>query len=134
MHHTLATAAAVDSFMSFGLEFGGAIEAIGGVDGSIGVMIGIPNTQQAGISLTVGLSAGGEAGGDVDVALSLNKGAPAETGGPFFAPMIEGDEDIGAGGAISFNLPDFSFGGISVNGSVGAEIKLADGLGYTHIF
>ncbi|MEZ4688600.1 MAG: hypothetical protein R3B47_21810, partial [Bacteroidia bacterium] len=104
-----------------------------GADLALGVVIGIPYVWQIGIAGTVGLTAGAEGGGDIDVALSLNMGAPADSGGPFVAVLVEGDFDIGIGGSVSFNLPDCSFGGISVNGSAGEEVKFSGGVGYTAV-
>lgn len=133
LRETLAEAAN-KSIASFAVEFGGNVADVASVDGAVGFAIGLPNITIVKGYGSVGLSLGAAAGASADLALGLNTSSPEDSGGPFIAFIVEGDLDVGGGIAVSFNLPDLSFGGFTIPVSAGEEINLSVGGGYTFIF
>ncbi len=125
--------AASKSLASFAIEFGGNVAEGVGLEGAFGYAIGIPNVTDLAFYGTVGLSIGASIGGSVDAAIGLIPSSPKNSGGPYIAVVVEGDLDVGGGVVVSFNLPDFSFGGITIPLSAGEEINVSVGGGYTFI-
>ena len=119
---------------SFGVDFGAsAAFGISG-DASIGVLAGFPNVLDVRGYGSVGVTVGAGEGIEADVSLVFSTSAPADSGGPGLDVVIAGDFGIGGTVVVSFNLPDLSFGGISIGLAAGEEFDLSVGAGYTYVF
>ncbi len=126
--------AAGKSIKSFAVEFGGNVAAVESVNGALGFVAelqGITNVRRYG---SVGLSLGASVGASGNLALGLYTSPPENYGGPFIASTLQGAFGMGAGIVVSFDLPDLSFGGFAIPLSVGEEINISFGGGYTFIF
>ena len=66
---------------------------------------------------------------DLMVGVSVQK--PDHQPGPSAAVIVQVDGVLGGGIAVSFNLPDMSFSGITVAIEVGEEFQLSGSAGYT---
>lgn len=122
------------SFASFGIDFGAS--AALGIEGdvSIGLLAGFPNITDVRGYGAVGVSVGAAEGIEGDVSLVFTTSAPAESGGPGLDIIISGDFGVGGTVVVSFNLPDLSFGGISIGLAAGEEVDISVGAGYTFVF
>jgi hypothetical protein len=122
------------SFISFGFEFGASATFGVGVEAALGVVAGLPNVTDIKGYGTVGGSVGASAGAEVDESLVLNFSAPEDSGGPFVDIIFSLEAEVGGTIVVSFNLPDFSLGGISIGLGEGEEVSVAVGGGYTYVF
>ena len=61
----------------------------------------------------------------------MSTSKPDDQAGPFAAVVLQVDAALGGGIAVSFNLPDMSFGGVSVAIEAGEEVELSGSAGYT---
>lgn len=122
------------SYVSFGIEFGAS--AALGVAGEValGVIAGLPNITDVRGYGSVGVSLGAEAGAEGDIAIVFNLSSPADSGGASLNVVVSLEVDIGGTIVVSFNLPDFSLGGISIGLGAGEEAGITVGGGYTFIF
>jgi hypothetical protein len=82
----------------------------------------------------VGLSIEASAGASGNLALGLYNAPSQSYGGPFIASTLQGAFDIGGGIVVSFDLPGLSFGGVAIPVSVGEEVIVSVGGGYTLMF
>ncbi|MGB5775094.1 MAG: hypothetical protein WBP89_10570 [Sedimenticolaceae bacterium] len=80
---------------------------------------------------SMGLSLGASAGGSGDVALGMYTSSLQNYAGPFVAVTVEGAVGIGGGVVVSFDVPDWSFGGFAIPVSVGDKVNVSVGGGYT---
>lgn len=122
------------SYVSFGIEFGAS--AAYGVAGEValGVIAGLPNITDVRGYGAVGVSAGAEAGAEGDVAIVFNLSSPADSGGASLNVVVSLEVDVGGTVVVSYNLPDFTLGGISIGLGAGEEAGISVGAGYTFIF
>lgn len=122
------------SYASFGIEFGGSVAAGVGGEAALGIVAGLPDLADIRGYGSVGLSVGAEAGAEGDVALVFNLSSPEDSGGAYVSLIFSLEVDVGGTVVVSFNLPDFSLGGISIGLGAGEEAGIAVGGGYTFIF
>ncbi len=119
--------------VSLCFEVGGQADLVVGADCAVGYAVGAPNILDAAPYATVGLTAGVEEGGDAGMVVGISAQGPEDQAGPFFAVVIQVDAALGGGIAVSFNLPDFSFGGVSAAIEAGEEVQVAASGGYTWV-
>lgn len=118
--------------ISLGLSGGGGYVA--GVEASGGMGIthpGIQNSQVCGY-----VDAGGSLGtfgGAAAVTLGIETSRPNGIGGGYIGVTLEAEIEIGVGLEISFNMPDFTLGGITVAAGVGMELAVGVNGGYTYV-
>jgi len=118
--------------ISLGLSGGGGYVA--GVEASGGMGIthpGIHNGQVCGY-----VDAGGSLGtfgGAASVTLGIETSRPEGIGGGYIGVTLEAEVEIGVGLEISFNVPDFTLGGITVSAGVGMELAAGVNGGYTYV-
>ncbi len=122
------------SIKSFAVEFGGNVAAVGSVNGALGFVAELQRITNVRRYGSVGLSLGASAGASGNLALGLYTSSPKDYGGPFIASTLQGAFGIGGGIVVSFDLPDLSFGGFAIPVSVGEEVNISVGGGYTFIF
>jgi len=126
--------AAGKSIKSFALEFGGNVAAVTNVNGALGFVVELQRITNVRRYGSVGLSLGASVGAAGNVALGLYTPSPEDYGGPFIASTLQGAFEIGGGIVVSFDLPDLSFSGFAIPVSVGEEVNISIGGGYTFIF
>ncbi len=112
-------------------EIGGQADLIAGVDGSVGYAVGVPDVLDAKPYASAGITLGAEEGGDVGIVVGMSPQKPKKQSGPFVAIIVEVDAALGGGIAVSFNLPEMSFGGVSVAIEAGEELQVSGSGGYT---
>ena len=122
------------SYVSFGVEFGVSAVLGVGVEAALGVIAGLPNITDIHGYGAVGVSVGAEAGAEADVALVFNTSGPLDSGGPSLNVIVSLEAEVGGTVVVSFNLPDFSLGGISIGLGAGDEAGISIGGGYTYVF
>ncbi len=122
------------SIKSFAVEFGGNVAAVESVNGALGFVAELQRIANVRRYGSVGLSLGASVGAAGNVALGLYTSSPENYGGPFIASTLQGAFGIGGGIVVSFDLPDLSFGGFAIPVSVGEEVNISVGGGYTFIF
>lgn len=122
------------SFVSFGFEFGASAAAGVGINAAVGVIAGLPNVTDIRGYGAVGGSVGVAVGGEVDESLVVNYSSPENSGGPFVNVIFSVEAEVGGTIIVSFNLPDFSFGGLSIGLGEGAEASVSVGGGYSWVF
>jgi len=122
------------NYASFGIEVGAS--ASFGVAGEVGLGLlgGLPDFLDLRGYGSVGVTVGVEEGVEADISLVFNNSAPADSGGPSLNVVVSLDVAVGGTVVVSFNLPDFSFGGISIGLAAGEEVGISVGGGYTYIF
>ena len=116
---------------SLTFEVGGQADLGVGLDGAVGFAVAVPNITKIKGYATVGLTIGAEEGGDAAVAIGMSPQEPDDQSGPFAAIVLSADFVAGGGVSGSMNLPDPSFGGISMALEAGEEFQVAGGAGYT---
>jgi len=126
--------AASKSIKSFAVEFGGNVAAVESVNGALGFVTELEKITNVRRYGSVGLSLGASVGAAGSLALGLYTSSPEDYGGPFIASTLQGVFEIGGGVVVSFDLPDLSFGGFAIPVSVGEEVNISVGGGYTFIF
>jgi hypothetical protein len=126
--------AAGKSIKSFAVEFGGNVAAVESVNGALGFVAELQRIANVRRYGSVGLSLGASVGAAGNLALGLYTSSPEDYGGPFIASTLQGAFEIGGGIVVSFDLPDLSFGGFAIPVSVGEEVNISVGGGYTFIF
>lgn len=121
-------------YVSFGIEFGAS--AAFGIAGeaAVGLLAGLPNITDVKGYGSVGVTAGVEEGAEADIALVFNLSAPEDSGGPSANVVVSLEVEVGGTVVVSYNLPDFSFGGISIGLGGGEEVGVSVGAGYSYIF
>ena len=125
---------AAKSYLSFGFEFGASAAYGVGVEAALGVCAGLPNVTDIRGYGSVGGSVGASVGGEVDESLVVNLSSPEDSGGGYIAVIFSLEAEVGGTVVVSFNLPDFSMGGVSIGLGEGAEVSVAVGGGYTFVF
>ncbi|MGD0886852.1 MAG: hypothetical protein ABSA46_18580 [Thermodesulfovibrionales bacterium] len=126
--------AAGKSIKSFAVEFGGGVAAVESANGALGFVVELQRMTNVRRYGSVGLSLGASVGAAGNVALGLYTSSPENYGGPFIASTLQGAFGIGGGIVVSFDLPDLSFSGFAIPVSVGEEVNISVGGGYTFIF
>ena len=122
---------ASSSLFSLTFEVGGQADLIAGVDGAVGFAVGVPDIIDAKGYASAGITLGAEEGGDLGIVVGMSVQKPDDQSGPFAAVIVQVDGVLGGGIAVSFNLPDMSFGGVSVAIEAGEELQVAGSAGYT---
>lgn len=112
-------------------EVSGQADLIVGADGSVGYAVAVPDFLVAKPYASVGITLGAEEGGEAGIVVGMSPQKPDDQSGPFVGISVEVDAALGGGLAVSFNLPDLSFGGVSVDIKAGEEVQVAGSGGYT---
>jgi hypothetical protein len=107
---------------------------VAGVEASGGTGVthpGIKNGQVCGY-----VDAGGSLGtfgASASVTLGVETSRPEGIGGGYIGIGLEADIEVGVGLEVSFNMPNFSLGGITVAVGVGMEAAASLNGGYTYV-
>ena len=122
------------SYVSFGLEFGASAELGVGGEVGVGLLAGVPDLLDIRGYGSVGVTAGVDEGAEADVSLVFNTCAPKDAGGASLNVAISLDVAVGGTVVVSYNVPGFTLGGISIGFAGGEEVGVAVGAGYSYVF
>ena len=112
-------------------EVGGQVDLGVGADASAGFAAAVPDVLDIKAYASAGITAGAEEGVDLGLTIGMSPQKYDDQGGPFVAVSVSVEAALGGGLAVSFNLPDMSFGGVSVAIEAGEELQVAVGAGYS---
>jgi hypothetical protein len=128
-----AQAATNSSFLGFGLQFGGSAVYGIGVEGGIGMLVGIPAGNVVGYG-SVGVNIGAEVGAEVDQSIVFTVGDPKDSGGVYVGIVLSLVADLGGTIQVGFAFPSFNFTTIAIGLGEGVEAQVAIDGGYTFTF
>ncbi len=119
--------------ITLGINGGGGY--IAGAEAALGCAVTHPlvkNGQVAGY-VDTGATLGASIGGGAAVTIGVASSRPSDVDGGYIGVSVEGKVGVGVGLEVTFNVPDFSLGGITAAAGVGMEASAALMGGYTFV-